>query len=215
MPDRRETIPLALIDPAPWNPKYRIAGPARDGLKASLDHFGVRDDLKVWPNPESPGRYIALDGNQRLDVLKEGGTASVECRILADLDDEDAKLFTASFDRNKAYYHENKLGVLAASLSRTPEPLKLALLRLPAVNLPASEPKPEGESRLGDPIQATVPMLFSLTREGFEEVRAGILKCKAKLKREERLREALGALDSREIDDLTVELALRIASSER
>lgn len=214
MPDRREVIPLGLIDPAPWNPKYRIAGEARDGLKSSLDHFGVRDDLKVWPNPDEPGRYFALDGNQRLDVLREAGHGSVECRILDDLDGEDARLFTAAFDRNRAFYDEVKLHALAKGL-RAPEPLKLRMLRLPKVHMPDPELPGGPDHPAPRPPQSTVPLILSLTREGYDEITAAILKSKAKLKREGRLREALAALSDREIDDLTVELALRIAASER
>lgn len=69
--DTREFLPLHVIDPAPWNPKKKIHGVYRNGLAASLHTFAISDDLKVWPNPRSPGRYYALDGNQRVDVLAE------------------------------------------------------------------------------------------------------------------------------------------------
>lgn len=209
--DTREFLPLHAIDPAPWNPKKKIHGRYRKGLGDSLEIFGVRDDLKVWANPQSPGRYLALDGNQRHDVLiekaiekyesieiarreaalgvaeaealvatkqaeedawqaeKEAVIASggepprrakreegdvdlaeakrrlkdlriralaeyeddeaakstvrtlamneqVECRIIADLSREEAKLFTASFDRNQAVYDEGKLADIADEL---------------------------------------------------------------------------------------------------
>lgn len=55
-----------------------------------------------------------------------------------------------------------------------------------------------------------VPLLFSLSREGYDEVREGVLAIRARLQREQRLRAALKELADRELDDLAVELALRI-----
>jgi hypothetical protein len=69
--DAEIDIPYALIDPAPWNPKTTIHGSYRRGLKASLDYLGIRDRLKLIPNSKRKGRYISIDGNQRLDVIGE------------------------------------------------------------------------------------------------------------------------------------------------
>jgi hypothetical protein len=223
MPDRRELIPIDLLDPAPWNPKHPIDGEHRAGLGASLDHFGVRDDLKVWPNPESPGRYVVLNGNQRLDLFRERGDDFAECRILADLDSEDAKLFTASFDRNRAMYDFRKLGELSESLKTKGADLRDRLLWLPKVNLPqavvsaaaaiaeaASRPAAEAAERA--PERGKIPFVFSISREGFEEVKAHIFATRNRLIQESRLRAALEALKDRVLDDVVVELALRIAA---
>lgn len=211
MPDRREVLPLDRIDPAPWNPKYPIAGEAREGLKASLDHFGVRDDLKVWPNPDGSGRYYVLDGNQRLDVLRGSGMTAIECRILDDLDDEDARLFTAAFDRNKAFYHENKLAELSASLQAKNAELKDRLLRLPKVQLPEPDAMPAvaTEAIVSD---APVPILFSVSRDTYDEIKGTLLKSKQRLHRESRLREAFAAFDAGEIDDVVAETILCVAA---
>jgi hypothetical protein len=142
-PDRRAMIPFANLDLAPWNPKIPLEGAYKDGLAASMDHFGVRDDLKVWPNPREPGRYFVLDGNQRFTILKAKGKDSIECRILADLDDEDAKLFTAAFNRNVARYDEAKLADLAASCSKMGAELKDRLLRVGRITTTAPVVAPE------------------------------------------------------------------------
>lgn len=199
-------IPLHALDQAPWNPKTPLHGVYRKGLTGSLDTFRFRDRLKVWPNPKSKGRYFVLDGNQRIDVIREmvegeifrlqvdretatrtidtaevarlvekrakglatkvetiadGGGVTTEkipaspaqlaslqaeivaeltealrkqvadefaaddaressikseansrlipCRVLADMDADDAKAFTLAFDRNHAKYNENKV----------------------------------------------------------------------------------------------------------
>jgi ParB-like chromosome segregation protein Spo0J len=210
--DDRRAISLDDLDPAPWNPKTPIYGVYRRGLETSLDHFGLRDDLKVWPNPEQPGRYFVLDGNQRLDLLREKGTVTVECRVLADLDDEDAKLFTAAFDRNHSVFDEGKLSALLSGLKGTAEELKKRLCRPDGAILPTA-PAIRPEAAAAAELQPTVPILFVLTREGYDDVKETALKTKARLKREERLRAALHGLDDREIDDLVVELALRIADA--
>lgn len=223
MPDRRQFISIDDLDPAPWNPKHPIEGEHRAGLGASLDHFGVRDDLKVWPNPDAPGRYFILDGNQRLDVFRERGMTSIECRVLDDLDPDDAKLFTAAFDRNRAMYDFRKLAELSESLKTKGAALRDRLLWLPKVNLPqtnaiaaeslaeaASRPAVEAASNAGE--GGNVPIVFSLTREGFEEVKAHIFASRNRLIQESRLRMAISELKDREIDDLVVETALRIAA---
>lgn len=69
--DKEIDIPLSLIDPAPWQPKEVISGIYRRGLNESLDYFGIRDRLKLCPHPKLKGRYILLDGHQRIDVISE------------------------------------------------------------------------------------------------------------------------------------------------
>lgn len=69
--DRECDVPFSLIDASPFNPKQPIQGVYRRGLQASLNYFGLRDRLKVWPDPHRKGRYIILDGNQRRDVIEE------------------------------------------------------------------------------------------------------------------------------------------------
>ena len=224
MPDRREFVSIDLLDPAPWNPKHSIEGENREGLAASLDHFGVRDDLKVWPNPDSPGRFIVLNGNQRLDILRQSGKQlTIECRILDDLDEDDARLFTASFDRNRAMYDFRKLGELSESIKGKSAALRERLLWLPKVNLPranavasealaAAASRPANEATARAPDVGNIPIMFSLTREGFEEVKALVFASRNRLIQERRLRLALESLKDREIDDLVVETALRIAA---
>jgi hypothetical protein len=69
--DNECDVPFSLIDASPFNPKQPIQGVYRRGLQESLRYFGLRDRLKVWPDPHRKGRYIILDGNQRRDVIEE------------------------------------------------------------------------------------------------------------------------------------------------
>ena len=214
MADRRAVIPLDRIDPAPWNPKAPISGEHKAGLAASLDTFGLRDDLKVWPRPDAPGRYYALDGNQRLGLLSSRGVSEVECRVLADLTPEDAKLFTAAFDRNFAFYDRSKLESLADEIKAGREALVETLLRPDSLAVPAPAPalaeEPGGDA--GDPMPF-VPVVFSLSREGYEAVKGLVASGRSRAKRESRLTEALSSFAESALDDLVVETALRVAAS--
>jgi hypothetical protein len=63
--DTETKVPLSALDDAPWNPKVPINSEYKRGLNGSLDVFGNRDRLKIWPNPSKKGRYYILNGNQR------------------------------------------------------------------------------------------------------------------------------------------------------
>jgi hypothetical protein len=69
--DTETDVPFGLLDMAVWNPKAVISGTYRTGLKSSLDWLGIRERLKVFPNPSKKGRYIVINGNQRLDLIAE------------------------------------------------------------------------------------------------------------------------------------------------
>ncbi len=84
--DRFVRLPLHAIEPFPGNPKTPISGKYRKGLAASLDLFGIRDQLKVWPHPTQPGRYYNLDGNQRYSVLVERAEADLGLAAVLALD---------------------------------------------------------------------------------------------------------------------------------
>lgn len=212
MPDQHLVLSLDDLCPAPWNPKQPIHGQYKTGLETSLDYFGLRDTLKVWEDPENPGKYFVLDGNQRLGVLKASGLESVECRVLEDLDADEAKLFTASFDRNTARYDESKLADLADSLRSKGDELIAKLLRadVAMVKPPLGGDTPEIATAKVETL-GSVPLMFTLSRAGYDAARMYILKSKVRLKQEERLLEVLKGFSERQMDDLVVDLAIQIA----
>lgn len=69
--DKETELPISCLEPCPFNPKKPIHGAYRAGLSASLGYFGIRDRLKVWPWPKRKNVYMVINGNQRLDVIKE------------------------------------------------------------------------------------------------------------------------------------------------
>ena len=217
-------VPFHALEQAPWNPKKPIHGVYRRGLAGSLAQWSMRDRLKVWPHPRDRGRYVALDGNQRLDVLREmiedhlidkkvvrevataltdEGVAwreahpgeepppgdesalfkrveaarkafradeslmgplrleamgmMVPVRVLADLDADEAKLFTAAYDRNHAAYDEDKLARLVDDAQANRERLGIltdaARKRLDAITRPIRAivpPPPPPDTRAPD-----------------------------------------------------------------
>jgi hypothetical protein len=57
-----------------------------------------------------------------------------------------------------------------------------------------------------------VPVVFTLTPDGYEDIKASIVECRIAMLREARLAMALANLASREVDSLVVETALVIAA---
>ena len=305
--DQEIDIPYSLIDPAEWNPKTPVHGVYRTGLRDSLNWFGIRSRLKVTPHFETKGRYISIDGNQRLDVIGEHllnmkirdyfkledsisdttfrklvddpqntvviaklrkslPKCMIPCQVITKLDEHtkfsksDAKLFAATFNRNAARYDEIKQADIyreivnerivgqAADRQRIIESHIKSMVRPelpivqpvnPAINTTESQksfqfdqpgkftptesqpwgrepPAPDTISTQASSSAAQfIPLVFSLTREGYAEITDSILRSKSRIFRENRLKEALeklekfnpGDLDSK-IDAIIAETAL-------
>jgi hypothetical protein len=305
MIDKETQLPLSLLDRSPYNPKRPIYNEYRRGLKASLDYFTPCDRLKVWPNPQHPGRYYVLNGNQRLDLLIEREEerliaesfglevdpdlgqpnpkslkklrsdptnesklkeiqaqalqVMVDVQIMDRLDSEDAKLFTLTWDRNKAVYDEVRQSNLADEIRSKQRRLVDLMARPERSIVPPSRPKPLGdplgaapqpqpdpepftptkEKPWGDPPAdarppkggeegdhssprsvppSLIPLMLSLTPEGYREISEGVLRSKARLFREKRVQSAVehllnlcgesGGPDT--LDSVVVEIALRV-----
>lgn len=63
-------IELALIDPTPKN--YKIKSDlGRERLNTSLARFGLAGSIVCVPSPLKRGRFMVVDGNSRLEAMKE------------------------------------------------------------------------------------------------------------------------------------------------
>lgn len=63
-------VELALIDPTPKN--YKIKSDlGRERLNTSLARFGLAGSIVCVPSPAKKGRFMVVDGNSRLEVMKE------------------------------------------------------------------------------------------------------------------------------------------------
>jgi len=83
-----EMIPLEKLKPFPGNPKD-ISEQEKLKLANQIKKHGLLKALSVWKKGRS---YVVLDGNQRLEVLKEifGPTTEVPCEPVEVKDDQDA-----------------------------------------------------------------------------------------------------------------------------
>jgi hypothetical protein len=310
--DKEVDVPIGLIDPAPWNPKVDISGVYERGLGESIYEFGVRDRMKIWPNPKLLGRFICLNGNQRIGLIKrellnqqlklalkldencsepdfEAAKADpknaakvrkverdipkwpVPVQIMSKLDkdtplsENDAKLFTLSFDRNHARYDDVKLSegfreVLAERLrvqgETTRKIIESKMKAMVRPELPFNPPKqadpaaqsnfqfaepgefqpteaepwgpspPESSAtpapatdKSGKPIEQLIPMVFSITVDGYKEINDLIMRSKSRVFREHKLKSALEKLSkltpdnfSDKLDSIIVELALLLTN---
>lgn len=77
---RFERLPLARLQPAPYNPRVplRPGTPAYRKLERSLREFGLVQPI-VWN--ERTGHVVS--GHQRLEILKQQGATDVHCAVVS------------------------------------------------------------------------------------------------------------------------------------
>lgn len=107
-------IPVARIDPNPWNPN-EMAGRVFDAVGESLQEFGQVLPLVVRPHPEAPERYQIIDGEHRWRQATAQGITVVECKVLH-VDDPTAKRLTLALSEG-GESNKLKLGLLLQDLS--------------------------------------------------------------------------------------------------
>lgn len=81
---QRVTLPIEKLIPAPYNPRT-IKDEAMEGLKTSLDRFGLVQEIVV-----NKRTMHIVGGDKRVKALKEMGTTEVPV-CLVDLTDEEEK----------------------------------------------------------------------------------------------------------------------------
>lgn len=127
-------LPIEQLVPAPWNPNCMDAA-GKSRLMESLSRYGQVEPLVV--RPMAPWRYEVINGNQRLDVLRDMGMSMVPC-VVVDLGDADAMLLAEALNTIKG---NDDLGIKAALLKKVlatvPEDRILSLLPETAKSLQA------------------------------------------------------------------------------
>jgi ParB/RepB/Spo0J family partition protein len=99
-------LPVAAIDPNPWNPRRFPArpGPEDLSLTASIARHGVQENLLV--RPAAAGRYQLVFGERRLRSAIAAGFAVVPAVVRA-MDDHEARVLTLTEN-----LHRSQLGFL-------------------------------------------------------------------------------------------------------
>jgi RepB plasmid partitioning protein/ParB-like nuclease domain len=77
-------LPLERLDPLKDVERKAIASKTYKQLKASLEHVGLIEPLAVYPR--SDDKFVVVNGNLRLHILRQIGVKTARCTIA--LDDE-------------------------------------------------------------------------------------------------------------------------------
>lgn len=112
-----ETVKIAKINPAPYNPRKDLvpSDPEYQKLKKSIDKFGFVEPL-VW-NVRS-GNLVG--GHQRLKILIEEGAMEAEVSVV-DLNDADEKTLNINLNKTGGDWDQETLSSLLSELSKIPD----------------------------------------------------------------------------------------------
>jgi DNA modification methylase len=94
-----ESIPLALLRPAPWNAN-RVSRATRAKIRRSIEEFGLVENLVVRPHPSERNVWEVISGNHRLEILSELGHGEAPVVVVA-LDDAHARILAQTLNRTR------------------------------------------------------------------------------------------------------------------
>jgi len=92
-------IPLALLEPAGWNPN-RVPEAVLAKIRRSIERFGIVENLVVRPYPETEGSFEVISGNHRLLLYRELELETAPCHVVL-LDDGHARLLAQTLNRTR------------------------------------------------------------------------------------------------------------------
>lgn len=124
-------IPIAQINPAPYNPRVNLQpdDPEYQKLEKSITTFGYVEPL-VW----NKRTQTLISGHQRFKVLVTQGKKEVEVSVV-DLPLEKEKALNITLNKIEGRWDEDKLAGLLSELSEVPEfDLELTGFDLPDVS---------------------------------------------------------------------------------
>jgi DNA modification methylase len=110
-------VPVAEINPAPYNPRIDLqpGDPDYEKLKKSIATFGYVEPL-VW----NQRTKTLISGHQRFKILIEQGITEVEVSVV-DLSCEQEKVLNLALNKIRGDWDEDKLAVLLEELQKTPD----------------------------------------------------------------------------------------------
>lgn len=91
-------LPLEALRPADWNANV-VAPAILTKIRASIEQFGVVENLVVRPHPSEHG-YEVISGNHRLALYRELGMETAPCHLV-DLDDARARILAQTLNRTR------------------------------------------------------------------------------------------------------------------
>lgn len=94
------SLPLAALVPRLDQPRQFFDSEELAALAQDIAENGIRERLQVRPLPD--GRYDLLSGHRRRLAAEKAGLSEVPCEVWHDLSDEEADVFTALANLNRA-----------------------------------------------------------------------------------------------------------------
>lgn len=109
---RIETLPVAKLTPADYNPRKDLqpGDPEYEKLKRSLEEFGYVEPV-IWN--KTTGHVVG--GHQRLKVLIDTGATEVDC-VVVELNAEKEKALNIALNKINGDWDKEKLALLIADL---------------------------------------------------------------------------------------------------
>ena len=81
-------IPLADIDPNPWQPRTKLTQETLDTLAENIVALGLIQPILVRPTPGQVGKYQVVAGEHRVRATRQLGWTTIPGK-LAEVTDED------------------------------------------------------------------------------------------------------------------------------
>ena len=145
---RLKTIPLASLNPAPYNPRVALkpGDPDYERLARSMDEFGCVEPL-VWN--ERTGNLVG--GHQRLAVLQACGATEIDVSVV-DLPPDKEKALNLALNKIAGRWDESALAALLDDLLKTPDlDFDLTGFDIAEARSLIDEFLPPADGALGDP----------------------------------------------------------------
>jgi ParB/Sulfiredoxin domain len=110
-------LPLEALRPAQWN--ANVVPPATlKKIGASIEDFGVVENLVVRPHPYEPGAFEVISGNHRLELYRRRGMETAPCYVV-ELDDARARLLAQTLNRTRGEDDPQKKAQLLEEVLQT------------------------------------------------------------------------------------------------
>jgi len=104
-------VPVDHILPNPWNPNF-VPVRVDEAIRESIGVYGMVDPITCRIHPTQEGFLEVLDGEHRLEAVKEMGHQTIPVVILPLENDAQAKRFTIIANETRGYAQKDALAQL-------------------------------------------------------------------------------------------------------
>ena len=102
-------LPIDSIKPSPYSPKKPFTGTEKEKLRNSIKTFGFASVMLVCHDFRDGKGFICLDGNSRLELLRELEYKKVDAKVLDIQDEKTLKKFIIAYDHTRKQYKNDQL----------------------------------------------------------------------------------------------------------